>query len=78
MLHHRDRPADYRPHRERKFTQLVRRKTGLAFMIDGPQFAETEVQRPNIVVLGVGHANTSITTQQVHALGWHAGDADEE
>ena len=34
--------------------------------------------RPNIVVLGVGHANTSITTRQLFALGWHPGDADEE
>lgn len=34
--------------------------------------------RPNIIVLGVGHANTTITTRQLHALGWFAGDADRE
>lgn len=34
--------------------------------------------RPNIIVLGVGHANTSITVRQLHALGWFAGDADRE
>ncbi len=35
-------------------------------------------ERPNIVVLGVGHSNTSITTRQLFALGWNAGDADAE
>lgn len=78
VLHHRDRPSDYRPHRERKFTQHVRAKTGLNFTLPGSQFVEIEATRPNIVVLGVGHANTSITTRQLHALGWQAGDADEE
>ena len=34
--------------------------------------------RPNIIVLGVGHSNTTITVQQLHALGWHAADADCE
>lgn len=38
VLHHRDRPAEYCPHRNRKFTQLVPAKSGVAFAIDGPQF----------------------------------------
>ena len=34
--------------------------------------------RPNIIVLGVGHANTTITTRQLEALGWNLGDADQQ
>jgi len=32
----------------------------------------------NIVVLGVGHSNTTITAKQLGTLGWNLGDADEE
>lgn len=35
-------------------------------------------QRPNIIVFGVGHSNTTITTRQLEALGWNLGDADAE
>jgi len=35
-------------------------------------------ERPHIVVLGIGHSNTSITSKQLFALGWNAGDADAE
>ncbi len=34
--------------------------------------------KPNIVVLGVGHSNTTITTKQLGVLGWNLRDADEE
>lgn len=38
----------------------------------------TQYVRPNIVVLGVGHANTTITTRQLEALGWNLGNADQQ
>lgn len=78
VLHHRDRPADYGVHRNRRFTQRVRTKTGLGFRLDGVQLAERRHRRPCVVVLGVGHANTTITARQLRALGWELGDADEE
>ncbi len=37
-----------------------------------------EFRKPNIIILGVGHSNTSITTRQIAALGWNLGDADQE
>jgi diadenosine tetraphosphatase ApaH/serine/threonine PP2A family protein phosphatase len=34
--------------------------------------------RPCVVVFGIGHSNTTITTRQLASLGWSLGDADEE
>jgi hypothetical protein len=73
--HHRDRPEGYAGMRTRKFAAVARKKMGLRF---GTLVHDRDRERPNIVVLGVGHANTSITTRQLHVLGWQAGDADEE
>lgn len=33
--------------------------------------------KPNIIVLGVGHSGTSVLTSMLHAGGWSAADADE-
>lgn len=42
------------------------------------QAESKRIDRPSIIVLGVGHGNTTITARQLHALGWNAGDADSE
>lgn len=34
--------------------------------------------RPNVLVWGVAHSNTTITVKQLAALGWNLGDADEK
>jgi len=36
------------------------------------------IERPNVLVWGVGGSNTSITARQVAALGWNLGDADAQ
>lgn len=38
----------------------------------------TPIEQPCIVVMGVGHANTTVTTRQLEAAGWNLGDADEK
>lgn len=73
-LHHHDRPASYREMRQRNFTDRSNAKHGRKFA----KFTHAERELPNIVILGVGHANTSITTRQLGAFGWNLGDADEE
>lgn len=77
--HYGDRPnAEYSKMRRRQnFYRLAERKVGarLGYFAGGDV---TNNGRPNIVVLGVGHSNTTVTTQQLHALGWQAGDADKE
>ena len=35
-------------------------------------------ERPNVLVLGVGHSGTSILAKMLFAAGWQAGDADAE
>jgi hypothetical protein len=35
-------------------------------------------ERPNLLILGVGHSGTSIVAKMLFAAGWHAGDADAE
>ncbi|MEQ8785142.1 MAG: hypothetical protein RIC55_02550 [Pirellulaceae bacterium] len=73
--HHRDRPPQYAEDRQRTFHHVAEAKHGVYFEL--PEMLRRG-DRPNIVVLGVGHANTSITTRQIAALGWNLGDADEE
>ncbi|MFQ5733339.1 MAG: hypothetical protein ACE5KM_15470 [Planctomycetaceae bacterium] len=34
--------------------------------------------RPNAILFGVGHSGTSVVTRMLHAMGWEAGDADDE
>lgn len=76
ILHHRDRPEGYREDRSRSFLHRVRKKHGLRFQSPEAHFSQR--RRPNLLVLGVGHANTTITTRQLAALGWNVGDADQE
>lgn len=33
--------------------------------------------KPNVILLGVGHSGTSIVTKIMHKLGWERGDADK-
>jgi len=75
IQHHCDRPEGYREFRNRgQFGKLAEEKIGakLGTFTGYPPVGD----RPNIVVLGIGHANTSITTRQLFTLGWNAGDAD--
>jgi hypothetical protein len=60
-----------------EFRALAEKKVG-AKLGDFNGFPNIKADRPNIVVLGLGHANTSITAKQLFALGWQAGDADDE
>jgi hypothetical protein len=83
VLHHRDRPEGYREDRRRSFLDRVRRKHGLRFRAPAASALDRDAHRnpqslSNVVVLGVGHANTTITTRQLAALGWNLGDADDE
>ena len=78
ILHHRDRPAGYETDRGRTFLHLAEAKHGLRFAAPESRKRKEESGRKNIVVLGMGHANTSITTRQLAALCWNLGDADEE
>lgn len=34
--------------------------------------------RPNIIVLGVGHSNTTLTVRQISTLGWSLPDPDDK
>lgn len=78
ILHHNTRPTNsYISDRKRsaKFFLAVESKHGI-------KLREPEVTRdtvlPNIVVLGVGYSNTSITAFQIKEMGWNVGDIDEE
>jgi hypothetical protein len=75
--YHVNPTANYKQMRYRKeFQGLAEKKMKAKFGVFKGFIPDLE--RPNIVVLGVGHSNTSITAQQLHAMGWQAGDADAE
>lgn len=79
VKHHQDRDGgEYDKHRDRakEFLQL-------ADSLSGVHFATSEVVQPPlglcVVVMGVGHSNTTITTKQIATLlGLSLGDADDE
>lgn len=78
IKHTHDRPnQDYNRMRRRpEFKKLAERKMGASFgFFRG--FPTINGERSSVVVLGIGHANTTIVTRLLHALGWKAGDADE-
>lgn len=80
--HVRERTAGYSEyrHRVKEFVDVMCRKFSIKG-IDHPDifhFPPRSSGRPNIVVLGIGHSGTSVVTRMLHALGWNAGDADEE
>ena len=82
LKHWQDRPtAKYKQQRgRREFRAIANRKMGATWG-KPPGFAMhelTEPPWPNIIVLAVGHANTTITARQLQSLGWHLGDVDEE
>lgn len=80
ISHARERPSDeYRRQRDRvrDFASSALTKMGVRSQTISPILA-ARWQRPNVIVLGVGHSNTTITTRQIAALGWNLGDADEE
>lgn len=77
IFHHKDRPTEeYDQMRRRSFAKLWQERCeGVrSFKLQEPDTRP----RPNVVVLGVGHANTSIVTRQLGALGWHLNDADND
>lgn len=79
ISHHQDRPSkQYRAMRGRRhFKSLAQSKIKAEFgTFRG--FPLLQDGLPNIVVLGIGHSNTTITTRQLYALGWQTGDADTE
>lgn len=39
---------------------------------------ESAAEKPNVVILGVGHSGTSVLAKMLFAAGWSASDADEE
>lgn len=81
--HHNERPTEeYRKMRGRvaTFRPIADRKAGAVlgkargFLLEDL----TRPQRPNVIILGIGHANTSITTEQIEALGWNLGHVDRD
>jgi hypothetical protein len=80
LNHFGDRPNDeYNEQRARarELLTVAEEQIGLRLAPTMGRFQFPE-HRPNIVMLGVGHANTTITTKQLAAIGWQLGDADEE
>ncbi len=77
--HYRDRPTEeYSEARNRAshYIRLSEKKMGLRLLPSSKPIPPPE--RPNIIVLTVGHSNSSITTKQIELLGWNASGADEE
>lgn len=78
VKHWQDRPPDYQAIRNRpQFRPVAETKIG-AVLGEFRGHPPLNGRRPNVVVLGLGHANTTITTRQLGALGWNLGDADQE
>jgi hypothetical protein len=78
LKHWQDRPPGYQEIRNRpQFRPIAEAKMGakLGEFRGNPPL---NFLPPNVVVFGLGHANTTITTRQLAALGWNLGDADEE
>lgn len=77
--HWKDRPSEeYSQQRSRtkKFTPVLQERYGFSKVGYDPDPAPPA--KPNVIVLGVGNSNTTITTRQLEALGWNLGDADEQ
>ena len=74
------RSADYLTHRQRSqqlFQSYLQRVGIKDYRRVQPTLLEDEdVEKPCVVVLGVGHSGTSVLTRMLHALGWEPGDAD--
>lgn len=81
VRHHSDRDRgeyDRQRGRAKTLRRVASDKLGLKLTPPEVAPAPASIERPCIVVLGVGHSNTTITTKQIAALGWELGDADEE
>lgn len=75
--HLRDRPhATYNHGRNRNFLDRVPPKHGFRFMSDNQRPPPTD-GKPNVVLLTVGCANSTLTVRQLQSLGWNAGDVDD-
>lgn len=80
VTHHRDRPgSEYNQPRNRNLRPYLAKKWGgMTFITRGPKPHEQPVV-PNVIILGQGHANTTITTKMASvAFGLNPGDADDE
>ena len=75
--HIRDRPnATYNRMRSRNFTAQLQNKLGVQFVKDS---ASPQLGAPNIVLLGVGRSNTTITTRMLATmLSLNLGDIDQQ
>ena len=75
--HLRDRPnAIYNRMRMRNFTSTIKNKLGVQFIKDS---SNPQLGAPNIVLLGVGRSNTTITTRMLATmLSLNLGEIDPE
>ena len=75
--HIRDRPnATYNRMRQRNFTTQLQNKLGIQFIKDS---TNPQLGAPNIVLLGVGRSNTTITTHMLATmLSLNLGDIDQQ
>lgn len=80
----RDRGASYRqPLVEKwglqpKFQHTARKVPSFAARDVIEQWADDQIDRPNIVLLTVGHTGSSIAMKLLEQFGWNLGDADDE
>ena len=80
-----DRSPDYQTHRRRAraFYLDYLRRSGITKVDTDPRIQyrtepELRIDRPSVVVLGVGHSGTSVLSKMLMAAGWHCPDADQE
>ncbi|HUG92884.1 MAG TPA: glycosyltransferase [Planctomycetaceae bacterium] len=76
------RSGEYTRHRQRarKFFESYLRDQGFDSYQRLPQigYVDELLDKPSVVVLGVGHSGTSILAKMLHSAGWEPADADQE
>lgn len=83
--HHQDRPTEEYENlrsRSKDYWPLLREQYRFDkvhnFEPDvQPAIGEVHPTKPNIIVLAVGHTNTTITTRQIAAMGWNICDPED-
>ena len=73
VKHYKDRPHNiYNKLRGRDLNEIQSRKHGVDFSVYYPRQDTFDLDRPNIILIGVGHSNTTLTVRQLISLGWQS------
>ena len=79
IKHNSERDGQYAAYRQRRFFQDALARMGVVGCeVDYSGLPSNALDKPNVIILGVGHSGTTILTRMYEAEGWNLGPADKE